>query len=56
MKLLLCNAREQQQQTPGLQSVSELYRTSDRRLSATLVQTLADRRRRVISATNPHGR
>jgi hypothetical protein len=31
-------------QTPGLQSASELYRPSDRRLSAKLVPTLADRR------------
>jgi hypothetical protein len=35
---------------------SELYRPSDRRLSAKLVPTLADRRCRVVSATHPHGR
>jgi hypothetical protein len=33
-----------------------LYRLSDRRLSAKLVPTLADRGCRVVSATNPHGR
>jgi hypothetical protein len=32
---------------------SELYRSSDRRLSAKLVPTLADRGCRVVSATNP---
>jgi hypothetical protein len=42
--------------TPGLKSASELYRPSDRRLSAKLVSTLADRGRRVVSAANPHGR
>jgi hypothetical protein len=31
-------------------------RLSDRRLSAKLVPTLADRGCRVVSATNPHGR
>jgi hypothetical protein len=43
-------------QTPRLQSASELYRPSDRRLSVKLVPTLADRRCRVVNATNPHGR
>jgi hypothetical protein len=42
--------------TPGLQSASELYRPSDRRLSAKLVPTLADTGCRVVSATNPYGR
>jgi hypothetical protein len=42
--------------TPGLQTASELYRPSDRRLSAKLVPTLADRGCRVVSATNPHDR
>jgi hypothetical protein len=41
--------------TPGL-SPSELYRPSDRRLSAKLVPALADRGCRVVNATNPHGR
>jgi hypothetical protein len=35
-------------------SSSELYRPSDRRLSAKLVPTLADGGCRVVSATNPH--
>jgi hypothetical protein len=39
-----------------LESASELYRPSDRRLSAKLVPTLADRGCRVVSATDPHGR
>jgi hypothetical protein len=33
-----------------------IYRPSDRRLSAILVSTLADRGCRVVSATDPHGR
>jgi hypothetical protein len=37
----------------GLYSASELYRPSDRRLSAKLVSTFADRWCRVISATDP---
>jgi hypothetical protein len=43
-------------QTPWPQSASELYRPSDRRLSAKLVPTLADKGCRVVSATDPHGR
>jgi hypothetical protein len=39
-----------------LLSASELYRSSDCRLSAKLVPTLADRGCQVVSATNPHGR
>jgi hypothetical protein len=35
---------------------SELYRPSDRRLSANLVATFADKGCRVVSATDPHGR
>jgi hypothetical protein len=33
----------------------KLYRPNDRRLSAKLVPTFADRGRHVVSATNPHG-
>jgi hypothetical protein len=40
----------------GFSLQSELYRPSDRRLSAKLVLTLVDRGCRVVSATNPHGR
>jgi hypothetical protein len=36
----------------GFSPQSELYRPSDRRLSAKLVATLADRGCRVVSATN----
>jgi hypothetical protein len=36
-------------------SASELYRSSDRRLSAKLVPTFAVRGCRVVSATDPHG-
>jgi hypothetical protein len=41
---------------PWPESVSELYRPSDRRLSAKLVPTLADRRSHVVSVTDPYGR
>jgi hypothetical protein len=37
----------------GFQSASELYRSSDRRRSAKLVPTLADRGCHVVSATSP---
>jgi hypothetical protein len=40
----------------GFSPQSELHRPSDRRLSAKLVHTLADKGCRVVSATNPHGR
>jgi hypothetical protein len=40
----------------GLQSASELYRPSDRRLLAKFVPTFADRGCRVVSATDPYGR
>jgi hypothetical protein len=42
--------------TPWPESASELYLPSDRRLSAKLVPTFADRRCRVVSATDPYGR
>jgi hypothetical protein len=35
--------------------MSELYRPSDRRLSAKLVPTFADKGCRVVSATDPYG-
>jgi hypothetical protein len=44
------------QQTPWLESASELYRPRDRRLSAKLVPTFADRGCRVVSVTDPQGR
>jgi hypothetical protein len=49
-------ALEQQNKLRGFSPQSELYRPSDRRLSAELVPTLADRGCRVVRATNPHGR
>jgi hypothetical protein len=42
--------------TPWLESESELYRTSDRRLSAKSVSTFADRGCRVVSVTDSYGR
>jgi hypothetical protein len=43
-------------QTPWPESASELYRSSDRRLSSKLVLPFADRRCRVVSAIDPRGR
>jgi CBS-domain-containing membrane protein len=42
--------------TPWPESVSELYRPSDHRLSSKLVPTFADRGCHVVSVTDPHGR
>jgi hypothetical protein len=42
--------------TPLPESASELYRPSDRRLSAKLVPTLAERGCNVVSVTDPYGR
>jgi hypothetical protein len=42
--------------TPWPESGSELYRPSDRRLSAKLVPTFSDRGCRVVSITDPYGR
>jgi hypothetical protein len=42
--------------TPWPQSTSELYRPSDRRLSAKLVPTSVDRGCHVVSVTDPNGR
>jgi hypothetical protein len=43
-------------ETPCLESGSELYRLSDRRMSAKLVPTFADRECHVVSVTDPYGR
>jgi hypothetical protein len=43
-------------QTPWSYSASQLYRPSDRRMSAKLLPTFADRGCRVVSAIYPHGR
>jgi hypothetical protein len=40
---------------PWTESASELYRTSDCRLSAKLVKTFADRGCQVVSLTDPYG-
>jgi hypothetical protein len=45
----------QNKQTPWSLSASELYRPSDRCMSAKLVPTFADRGCRVVSATDPQG-
>jgi hypothetical protein len=47
---------QRSKQTPWLESVSELCRPSDHRLSAKLVPTFADRGCDVVSATDPYGR
>jgi hypothetical protein len=46
----------QQTTTPWSVSASELYRPSDRRLSAKLVQTFADRGCNEVSVTDPYDR
>jgi hypothetical protein len=43
-------------QTPWPESVSEIYRSSDRSLPAKLVPTIADRGCHVVSVTDPYGR
>jgi hypothetical protein len=43
-------------QTPWSESASELYRPSDRRLSAKLLPTCEDRGCHVVSVTDPYGR
>jgi hypothetical protein len=42
--------------TPWSESASELYRPSDRRLSAKRLPTFADRGCHVVSVTDPYGR
>jgi hypothetical protein len=44
------------QRTPWPESLSELYRPSDRLLSVKLEPTFEDRICRVVSATDPYGR
>jgi CBS-domain-containing membrane protein len=41
--------------TPWHESASELYRPSDRRLTAKLAPTFADRGCHVVSVTDPYG-
>jgi hypothetical protein len=49
-------ASQTNKQTPWSESASELYRPIDRRLSAKLVPTFADRRCHVVSVTHPYSR
>jgi hypothetical protein len=51
---LFCHVFEKE--PPWLESASELYRPSDRRLSLKLVPTFADRGCHVVSVTDPYGR
>jgi hypothetical protein len=44
---------KKKEQTPWSESASELYRPSDRRLSAKLVPTSADRECLVVSTAGP---
>jgi CBS-domain-containing membrane protein len=48
--------RYQRRGTRRTESASELYRPSDRRLSAKLVPTFADRGCHLVSVTDPYGR
>jgi hypothetical protein len=43
------------EKTPWLQSTGELYRPSDRRMSAKLVAIFADSGCHVVSVTDPYG-
>jgi hypothetical protein len=52
MYLLMCCNKT----TPWSESVSELYRPTDRRLSAKLMSNFADGECHVDSVTNPYGR
>jgi hypothetical protein len=47
---------KQTKQSPWSESASELYRPSDRRLSAKRLPTCADRGCHVVSVTDPYGR
>jgi hypothetical protein len=47
---------ERIKKTPWSESANELYRPSDRRLSAKWLPTFADRRCHVVSVTDPYGR
>jgi hypothetical protein len=44
------------EKTPWPEPASELYRPSERRLSAKLVPTFADRWCHVVNVTDPYGR
>jgi hypothetical protein len=60
---ILCNSCNEMtncsifaEETPWPESASELHRPSDRRLSAKLVPTFADRGCHVVSVTDPYSR
>jgi hypothetical protein len=48
--------KKKKKETPWPESASELYRPSDRRLSAKLVLTFVDRGCHVVSVTDLYGR
>jgi hypothetical protein len=48
--------KQKNKQTPWSESASELYRQSDRRLSAKWLPTFADKECHVVSLTDPYGR
>jgi hypothetical protein len=48
--------KQTNKQTPWSESASELYRPSDRRLSAKWLPTFAERGCHVVSVTDPYGR
>jgi CBS-domain-containing membrane protein len=51
-----CPTASKETKTPWPESASELYRLSDRRLSAELVPNFTDRGCHVVSVTDPSGR
>jgi hypothetical protein len=55
MQIYTLKHEKQNKQTPWPESVSELHRPSDRRFSANLVPTFADRGCHVVSVTHPYG-
>jgi hypothetical protein len=50
------HTRTRKKKTPWSESASELYRPSDRRLSAKWLPTFADTGCHVVSVTDPYGR
>jgi hypothetical protein len=54
--VIVSNTQKTNKQTPWSESASELYRPSDRRLSAKWLPTCADRGCHVGSMTDPYGR
>jgi hypothetical protein len=56
LKLKLQLQSNKPKQTPWPEPASELHRSRDRRLSAKLVPTFANRGSHVVSVTDPYGR